>query len=396
MSQYDYKMIAGEDQLLASAAAWNLLWQESDARQPTVRAEGILAWLKAFGEKRLLKAVCVVQGQTLVAALPLLEGVGRHRLKPARLPVNCWSNAADLLLAPDVDVPAVMRRLADGIAAARIKTLALDEIGLDRPAWRAFADEILRRGGTFYCRGRSPVGVVDILHDWDRYQQSWSGNHRSAVRRSYKKLCQAGEVRTERFSSFDDPLEELLLTAFEIEDRSWKGKAGTSVLRSPGILDYMVDEAKQTARSGHLDLWLLYLDDQPVAFEYCHLAKGVCFSHKIGYDQAYARFGPGRLLRYLQMETFHADRSCQQFDMLGNLCPAKAKWATSTYDVGNCLVAVDGAAARWAVSAYGRCRDRVHGWLGSTPQEQPSLGAAGCLETPASCDAAVVGASRLR
>lgn len=388
MRRYDYRILEGTGGLLAVASAWNELWQQSDARQPTVRVEGICAWLDAFGDGRQFKAVCVEEAGRLVAALPLLDAAKTRRLTPARLPTNCWANAGDLLLGPDADPAAAMERLADGVAAAGMQVLMLEEIGLDRPSWQTFAAEIERRGGSFYCRGRSRVGVVDILHDWDRYQQSWSGNHRSAVRRSYKKLCQAGEVRTERFSSIDDPLEELLLTAFEIEDRSWKGEAGTSVLQTPGMFEYIVAEAQQMARAGHLDLWLLYLDDQPLAFEYCHTAKGVCFSHKIGYDAEYARFGPGRLLRFLQMETLHADPTCRQFDMLGNLCSAKAKWATSTYDVANCLAAIDGPAARLAVSSYGRCRDWIRGRRGSEAPEELTLGAAGCLETPAARETA--------
>ena len=105
-----------------------------------------------------------------------------------------------------------------------------------------------------------------------------------------------------------------------------------------------------------LDLWLLKLDGQIVAFEYCHLAKSTCFSHKISFDPAWDRFSPGRLLRYYQLEQYHRDRSVGELDTLGVLCQAKAKWTTRSYTCGRILVATGGRCSNCLLRLAKGCR----------------------------------------
>ena len=188
------------------------------------------------------------------------------------------------------------------------------------------------------------VGLIDIGNDWEQYFQALSGNHRSAVRRSEKKVRKSGEVRLLRLLNPDDAaLHQWMRQAFEIEHRSWKGTAGSSILAA-GIDGYFLQEAINAQDCGMLDLWFLLLDDQPIAFEYCHLVKGNCHSYKIGYDEKFKAFGPGRLLRKMQLE-YLTDRDNQDvnvsthvLDTMGLLCHAKAKWVTRDYRIGRMAV----------------------------------------------------------
>src|SRR5438046_1006405 len=83
----------------------------------------------------------------------------------------------------------------------------------------------------------------------------------------------------------DSPLalEAAVYRAFELENQTWKGDEGTSVLRTPGMLDYFVRQAELMARRGQLALHFLELDGQPIAFELGYFAKGTYFAHKGSY-----------------------------------------------------------------------------------------------------------------
>ena len=126
--------------------------------------------------------------------------------------------------------------------------------------------------------------------------------------------------------------------AFDIEHRSWKGANGSSILAA-GMEDYYLQEAKNARDSGMLELWFLMLDDQPIAFEYCHLVKGNCHSYKIGYDEDFKAFGPGRQLRKMQLEYLTANANQDErpttfaLDTMGLLCTAKSKWVTRDYQI---------------------------------------------------------------
>ena len=381
MSQYESDLLQGVRGISDLGDAWDDLWQKSGARQPTVRLAALQNWLEHFADNRPLSTVVVRNNDRLVAALPLLHDQARGLGVVYKLPVNCWANAGDLLVDPHEDVEQVLDCLVTGIAERLAGVLSLEEITLDAWHWQEFQQAVRRRHGRYYIAKSAPVGVVDLLGDWEAYEKSWSGNHRSAVKRSYKKLQKQGEVRIERCSESGPRLEELMRLAFEIEDRSWKGDEGTSVLKTPGMLEYMLSEAQRVAESGHLDLWFLYLDDEPIAFEYCHVAKGTCFSHKIGYDPQHAKLGPGRLLRYLQLQQYDQEPDVKLLDTLGTFCQSKAKWATRTYEVGKMYTALGGSWASFLVDGYAWSRPFLESLKGDKPEPFPTAGAASYLES---------------
>ncbi len=80
-------------------------------------------------------------------------------------------------------------------------------------------------------------------------------------------LAEGGTELRELFPTDENEIEELLATGFAIEDRSWKGAAGTSVLKNPHVYQFYLDQAKQLARDGQLELVFLNFQGQPIAFE---------------------------------------------------------------------------------------------------------------------------------
>ena len=82
----------------------------------------------------------------------------------------------------------------------------------------------------------------------------------------------------------------------------------------------------------------LELDGVPIAFKYGWLSKGIYFSPKVAYDEAYAQLSPGQLLRAELVERFHADRSCESIDYLGPSSGATADWSTKRRPVAQVLI----------------------------------------------------------
>lgn len=381
MAPTQTRFLRGLEELRPLAAQWNDLWHRSDARQPTAMWEGLESWIAAFGTAEEAHAVVVEQDGRLLAAMPLIRSYTGGVLPTYRLPVNCWANSSDLMLDPAEDTEALLDALVACLEESQVALLSLDEVLIDAPHWAALRVAIERRRGECFVARQSPVGVVDVLHDWQRYEESWSGNHRGAIRRSRKKLEKQGELRAELHRCRQGAeLDSLMRAAFAIEDRSWKGAAGSSVLKTPGMFAYMLREAETVSQLGCLDFWFLYFNDQPIAFEYCHFAKGICFSHKIGFEPEYSRHGPGRLLRYLQLEHYHSDNECQLFDMLGTLCESKAKWATRTYQVGRMHMSIGSRLSGLMLRSLAWARPRWRQLRGREASPQLKLGAAGLLE----------------
>jgi hypothetical protein len=129
----------------------------------------------------------------------------------------------------------------------------------------------------------------------------------------------------------------------------------TAVLRSPGMFTFYVDQARQLARWGQLELAFLTHNGRDIAFEYGFTAKGVYHSFKVGYDQAYAAYSPGQLLTGRLLEHFHADPARLAYDCLGPLNDAVARWQPATYEISRLAI---------APRLVGRMLIRAYQWAG--------------------------------
>ena len=338
--------------------------------------------MKCFAPEKQITAICIEAEGKLVAAILLFRDTLRGIYTVYKLPVNSWANSGDLLIDQAIDSTPVLEVLIEGIEQHSMSLLCLDEISLESPQWFDFERAVQHRAGHIFVTEVHPVGVIDVLHDWDNYEKSWSANHRGAVKRTLRKLEKQGDLRLERFPSLSgQQLADLMKTAFDIEDRSWKDQAGSSVKRSAGILEYMLREAQLVAEAGYLDLWFLYFDEAPISFEYCHCSKGTCFSHKIGYEPEFAKFGPGRLLRYLQLQQYHANDQCRLFNMMGTFCESKAKWATRSYQVGRMYASVGSKLSNAMLRGFAWARPTWQSIRGESATTVPKLGAADYLQS---------------
>ena len=333
----------------ANSQKWDELWVASDVQQPTVRAAGVQLWHSTFSPDSRFAALVVEQGDRWVAGLPLILAAS-HGLSRVHLPSNHTSAAGDLLLDKSIDADQACKQIARGISKHPATIATFDDIDVESDRWRKLLGT-LRLAGAELCFGRhNDVGIVDILDNWSAYQASWSRNHRSVLKRAQKKLTEQGGFDVSRIRTpTDEELYETLEQCFEVEDRSWKGDSSTSILKVPGLRAYYHRDARIMRDAGMLDLWLLKAKGKVIAFEYCHFAKGTCFSHKISFDPAWRRYSPGKLLRRFQLEQYHSDPSARLLDTLGIFCESKAKWATRTYRTSRCIVATGGLASRVAL-----------------------------------------------
>jgi CelD/BcsL family acetyltransferase involved in cellulose biosynthesis len=340
------------DELLASAAAWDDLWLRSGVALPTARAALVAHWVRRLAPQQHFHALAVECDGRFLAALPLVESRLRRLVKVGRLPYNDWSWAGDLLLDPAA-TPEVLDRLIDGVLELSLPMLWFDGVPLSQPHWQRFLDALQRRGIEYQRHERFRIGLVDLTQDWAAYQAAWSGNFRRQMRKMTRRADELGGVAlaVHRPASATELAHRLQL-GFEVEDHSWKGRDGTSVLKSPDMHQYLCEQAELLRTLGHLELVFLEFDGKPIAFEYGLLSKRSYFSPKVGYDEAYSHLSPGQLLRLKMMERFFADPARETWDFLGPLVEATERWTTGTYAIERLVVATRGISGRLALRAY--------------------------------------------
>jgi len=383
MTSYQIRIISGLDDLSPLSEQWNDLWQRSETHQPTVMAELIDLWCRSFANENLFQAVVVESGGVFIATLPLVSRRKLGIFPILKFPNNCWSSAGDLLLDANCDRNEACHALLSGLEQLDHQFVVFDEINIESDRWVSFFRALADRKKEYRISKSHTVGITNILHNWKQYEESWSGNHRRGLKKSMRRLEKTGEVKAVRICGDSDELKSILRQCYEIEDRSWKGETGGSVLSTPGMLDFMIQEATLVGQKGMLDLWLLKLDDRIIAFNYCHYAKGTSFAHKISFDPDFKNFGPGKLLRLFQLQEMHSDPQARIFDSYGVMCKANASWSTATYSMGKLVAATGSPYYGQLLKAMKVTRPCVK-WLKGgceMPPETPEPGARRYLET---------------
>lgn len=116
---------------------------------------------------------------------------------------------------------------------------------------------------------------------------------------------------------------------FSISEKSWQHGEPTGISSTPAMLAYYSSLAEVANEKGWLGFHILSVGGRDVAFEYRFLFEGVVYCLKRGFDSAFAKSSPGRVLRrYVLEQTFRSGAS--EFNMLGIADSFKMAWTRTT------------------------------------------------------------------
>jgi len=182
------------------------------------------------------------------------------------------------------------------------------------------------------------VALIDTSGSWNDYWMGHGDRWRNKVRRSRSKLAELGQIKFVRYrpaglaAGDGDPRWDLYETCTQIAGRSWQGgSVSGTTLSHDSVRPFLRDVHAAAAKTGHLDLNLLYVDDRPVAFAYNYHREGSVFGLRMGYDASVSRHGAGTVLQGSMIQD-----SFQRHDPLINLgaghLECKRHWLTSVVD----------------------------------------------------------------
>ncbi len=373
MADYRLLEINSLAEFQAERARWDALWENSDCTLPTARAELTALWVEQFAPRAAFRALVAEHQGRWVAGLPLVEGLRCGWLRSGRLPVNEWSTNGDLLVDPRADRRAAGDLLAEGLQRLPWPLVWLDEVPVEDPRWQVLWGALDRAGVSRDYRARWQVPVIRIGDDWEACRRRWSKRHRNKMTKAAERLAGRGRVQFVRHTQpAREELPALVRRCFEVEDLSWKGESGTSVLRNAGMLEFFTRQAELLARWGHLELAFLEVDGRPVAFIYGFGAKGVSYWHKIGYDPEFQCSTPGLLVQCFVLEDLHRKPGSTAVDCMGPLSDALAKWQPDTYQVGRLIAAPRSWIGRAGLCVCKHLWPRVRDLLPGCQEQSPA------------------------
>jgi CelD/BcsL family acetyltransferase involved in cellulose biosynthesis len=331
------------DAIAPLAPEWDALAVRAGA-PPFARPGWFCAWWSAFGAGTLAVVTSRRRGR-LRGVLPLRRGAG-----VLASPTNAHTPGFGVL----AEDRAARVELATWLFAQRSRRVQLDYLDAADPALPA----LYRGAGVAGHRmlrtvvQRSPYVVLAPGEDIDRRLGAKAAGN---VRRNLRRLGETGrvEIRVETAPSLVD---ELLAEGFPIESSGWKADRGTAILSSPATQRFYTDVARWAADAGLLRLGFLRLDGRAIAFAF-GLDDGAAFYLlKGGYDPAYRRFAPAKLL-FRSLMAQAVESGLERFELLGAAEPWKLQWTRHCHErilLRSYAPTVLGVADHAAQSAYFR------------------------------------------
>jgi CelD/BcsL family acetyltransferase involved in cellulose biosynthesis len=199
----------------------------------------------------------------------------------------------------------------------------------------------------------SPLHLHRIADDCKAFKGRLSRSHRRATQKAERRLEKLGDLRLVMRSRLaPEEIDPWLAKAFEVEDSSWKGDSGSSVLWSPGMSEFFLRQARQLARLGQLEIALLELEGRPIASLFGFSAKGVYHAHKIGYDPQYGQFSLGQVMFWRILDQLHAQGGWKLIDCVGPITEATSRWRPDTCTIGRLVLAPRKLVGRIALGTY--------------------------------------------
>jgi CelD/BcsL family acetyltransferase involved in cellulose biosynthesis len=285
-----------------------------------------------------LRVLVVHEDQQALGIVPLVIRTRHHRLGTVRVlgyPLDNWGSFFGPIGA---DTSATLSAAFAHLTRTRrdwdlLELAAVDTLGSDRGRT---AVVMAQEGLAPLTEPWHTVSLVDLAGcgDWERYWASRTSHWRNNVRRSEKLLAARGEVTYLRYrpggvsAHETDPRWDLYYQCEQIARASWQGKSHSgTTLTHDSIRPFLRDCHHMAARVGALDLNLLLVDGQAVAFNYAYHFAGYVFGLRTGYDPQAAREGAGSVLQSKMIEDSFA-RGDHTYDLGPDYEQCKQPWRT--------------------------------------------------------------------
>lgn len=303
------------------------------------------AWRQNDADLELLTAR---EGDRLAAVLPLirLASPRNRRLELLTVPDT---QLADMIAAPG-EVEAVAEAFARELGhRSDWDTLRLDYLPPRGTIAATLVPALRRHGLDVDEQARTGNPFIALDGTWNDYYNTRTRSLKKALNLAANRLRRTGPVRIEWLASdtADEPaFVRALDTAIDISRRSWKRSTGNALDR-PGPQSFIRALSAAAYREGWASIWLLYVDQQPLAMEYQLIDGGVVRALRADFDADCEEISPGSHLFGKLLERLF-DRGFARYCMGPGDNAYKKRWTERSDPLHRVIVFNRTVRGRWA------------------------------------------------
>lgn len=277
------------------------------------------AWIRAAAahdllDNRQVRTLTLHKDGELVACLPLTWGRELIAGLPVRTLRVLGYPLSDRIGIPVSDAaPDALRVIIETLVnpkLARADVTILSELPSSAGYRVHFKDSIERCEAVIRLCGRAPILSVNPA---PFQHEACSKSLRTRVKRARQKIQEIGSMGFKRYRPRPAEVPALLQVIAAIEDRSWKGKDGVGIFSKAKYRAFFHEVALTMAASGHLEILLLTLDEEPVSYRFGFLDGTTFIDYNFAYPDELASLSVGRVLLAEAINTAH-ESGIRSFD----------------------------------------------------------------------------------
>lgn len=323
--KYNFEKISDYNAFQSLEGDWNRLAGKHGSIYPFICFEWFDEWFKAFLKKESLY-ICVLSDQISIRAIaPFIQDksiIG----SAIRFAVNGHTPKIELI-SDKIDLPGYVERLFYELYKESFFYIYLEDLSSISDNATLILNYLSKNMHKYIYDKRfiRESVVIDTSMGWDNVKKTLSKNFRKNINHQKNKMYKAGAVRIIKYTQ-----QEHLPNAFEciekISSKSWQGRLGKGLFSREDTKSFYKGFGETACRKGLLTIWVLYLDGQPLAYEY-HITIGeVDYALKAEYDQDYSELSPGAVLDAYVVRKL-SEGATEKYNLLGHKEPYKTRWS---------------------------------------------------------------------
>lgn len=340
MEPWAVERITDADAFEALRPEWEELLEASPSRCLFLTWEWLFTWWKHLARGRRLALLAVRRGGQLVALAPFARGtsrpagaVGRHLL-PTSLQLlgtgQVGSDYLDLLVRAGRERPAA-EALAEHLAEEGT-VVELRQLCAERSLAHGLAESLAERGWRAVTDRTHVCPVIDLAGlSWEDYVSSLGKSHRANLRRRFRKLEAAFDVRFERAGS-ELEVDEAFDLLLDLHRKRWRDRGGSDALSDPAVVAFHREVTRLTLRRGWLRLYVLRLDGRPAAALYGFHYRDRFLYYQSGFDAEFGDYSVGLVIMGMAIREAIAE-GAREYDLLHGDESYKYLWASRTREL---------------------------------------------------------------
>lgn len=322
---------------------WTRLLAETRGASFFHTLDWLLVYWRHYGAKQRLRVLVVYAGGEAIGILPLVvkqRGLGPAGVRVLTYPVDDWGTFyGPIGPNPTATLHLGLAHIQRGPRDWDVIELRWIDNRVDHGRTSAALQLVTQQCET---SAADQVALIEFQGDWQGYLAGLGHKARVNLRRNERRLAAQGEVRVVRHrpapaaQGDGDPRWDLYDICERLAQRSWQGSASRGTTMShPSVREFLRDMHAAAARLGAVDICILYVGDQPVAFTYGYVWQGHVFGLRCGYDADAVRDGAGSVLMARLIEDSFERSDCS-FNLGAGYLDAKRQWLTRIVPAANC------------------------------------------------------------